>query len=407
MQSGDRVFVHGGAATPHLLLDALYGRRDELSNVELIHIHLEGDVPHTRPDFAKAFSSVSLFVGANLRNHLKGPNDYLPIFLSEIPFLFRSGLRKPSVALIHVSAKGPTGLYSLGTSVDVARSAVCSADIVIAQINQQMPYVYGDGCISEEQIDYAVIVNTPLAIAHEESSSDKDKAIGAHVASLIDDGATLQVGIGRIPNAVMHSLTSHKDLGIHTEIWGDSVLSLYKKGVITNKYKKVHPHKMVSTFLIGSKELYDFIDHNEEVLNLEVSFTNNPEVIGSNPKVVAINSAIEIDLTGQVCADSIGTKILSGVGGQIDFIYGAHLSPKGKSIIALPSITADGQSKIVATLKKGAGVVTTRAQVHYVVTEYGIASLYGKTLQERAHALIQIAHPSVREDLYKQWKERS
>jgi acyl-CoA hydrolase len=205
----------------------------------------------------------------------------------------------------------------------------------------------------------------------------------------------------------MHSLTSHKDLGIHTEIWGDSVLSLYKKGVITNKYKKVHPHKMVSTFLIGSKELYDFIDHNEEVLNLEVSFTNNPEVISSNPKVVAINSAIEIDLTGQVCADSIGTKILSGVGGQIDFIYGAHLSPKGKSIIALPSMTADGQSKIVATLKKGAGVVTTRAQVHYVVTEYGIASLYGKTLQERAHTLIQIAHPSVREDLYKQWKERS
>lgn len=407
IRSGQRIFVHGGAATPHTLLDALYERRDFLSDIELIHIHIEGDVPHTRKDFAKAFRSSNLFIGANIRGHINyKENDYLPIFLSEIPSLFQKK-RKIDVALIHVSQKGPTGLYSLGTSVDVAKAAIQTAGLVIAQINPHMPYVFGDGCIKPEDIDLAVEVNTPLIESKELLMTDEERAIGQNIASLIEDGSTLQIGIGKIPSAVALCLNGHRDLGVHTEIWSDSLLPLIHSGVINNRCKVIHPGKMVSTFLIGTKKLYDFIHNNEEILNLEVSFTNNPEVIGKNPKVVAINSAVEIDLTGQVCADSIGTKIISGVGGQIDFMHGAKLSHGGKSIIAMQSMTESGRSKIVALLQPGAGVVSTRAHIHYVVTEYGIADLYGLTLGERAKALIAIAHPSMREMLEKQWKDRS
>jgi acyl-CoA hydrolase len=407
IQSGQRVFIHGGAATPLILLHALYERKEHLRNVELIHIHLEGAIPHKNKDFIKSFRSASLFVGSNLRSSLNYEEiDYIPIFLSEIPTFFRQKKRPLDVAIIHVSPPDEHGFCSLGTSVDVAKAAVESCSMIIAQINRQMPRVFGDGLIHIDQITYGFHIDEPIFTAEPICFGDKEKKIGQHVASLIDDGATLQTGIGKIPSAVMHELTHFKNLGVHTEIWSDPMLPLIESGVINNTQKMIHPGKVVSSFIIGSKRLYDFVHNNPSIVNLDVGFTNNPEIIGKNPKVTAINSAIEIDLTGQICADSIGTHILSGVGGQIDYMRGASLSDKGKSIIAISSQTDRGQSKIVSTLKKGAGVVTTRAHIHYVVTEYGVAELYGKTLGERAKALIKIAHPNDRDELTKQWKER-
>lgn len=408
ISSGQRVFVHGGAATPLKLLDALYERRSELENVELIHIHLMGDVPHSRKDFKKSFKAANLFIGPNVRKALNYEEiDYLPCFLSEIPKLFRQKIRAVDVALIHVSPPDQHGFCTLGTSVDAARAAVDTAPLIIALINRQMPRINGDGFIHVDKIHYGVEVDFPIMEEQPPKVGDLEKKIGKYVASLIDDGATLQTGIGTIPNAVLAELVHHKNLGIHTEAWSDAHLPLIEKGVFNNSKKTIHLGKTVSTFAIGTRKLYDFIHDNPTVVQLDVAFTNNPEIIGRNPKVVAINSAVEIDLTGQVCADSIGTHIISGVGGQIDYMRGASLSKEGKAIIALPSRTHEGKSKIVNTLKTGAGVVTTRGHVHYVVTEYGIADLYGKTLRERAKALLSIAHPEDRAELEREWKERA
>lgn len=406
--SGQRVFVHGGAATPLVLLDALYEKRAQLKNVELIHIHLMGDVPHTRKEFTQSFRAANLFVGPNVRKALNyNEIDYLPCFLSEIPQLFREKKRPLDVALIHVSPPDKHGYCTLGTSVDVARSAVDSAPLIIAQINKQMPQIHGDGYVHISKISYAVEVDLPILEEKPPKMSEIETKIGRFVASLIGDGASIQIGIGNIPNAVLAELGHHKNLGIHTEVWSDTLLPLIESGVINNTKKAIHPGKIVSCFVIGTKKLYDFVHDNPSVVQLDVAFTNSPIIIAKNTNVVAINSAVEIDLTGQICADSIGTDIISGVGGQIDYMRGSCFSKGGKSIIAIPSRTRDGHSKIVNTLKKGAGVVTTRGHVHYVVTEYGIADLFGKTLSERAKALIAIAHPGDRDELEKQWNQRT
>ncbi|MCX7978387.1 MAG: hypothetical protein N2578_05230 [Bdellovibrionaceae bacterium] len=404
IRSGDRLFVHGGAATPGVLLKALVERAHELNDVEILHLHTEGPAVYARPEFSGHFRVANFFVGANMRGLLDMERvDYLPCFLSEIPTLIRSGKRKINVALISVSPPDKHGYCSLGTSVDVARAAVETAELVIAQINPRMPRVHGDGIIHKSMIHYGVAVEEELPEVKPRAQTEVEKAIGRNVAELIEDGSCLQMGIGAIPDAVLSALTNHKDLGIHTEMWSDGVLKLIESGVVNNKKKKVHRGKTVGSFVIGTRRLFDFMDDNAAVLLLESAYVNSPAVISRNPKVVAINSAVEIDLTGQVCADSIGHHVISGVGGQVDFIRGAALSEGGKPIIALPATTHQGISRIVPSLRAGAGVVTTRAHVHYVVTEYGIADLYGKTLSERAKSLIQIAHPDHREILEREW----
>lgn len=406
ISSGQRVFVHGGAATPLALLDALYERAGEIENVELIHLHLVGDIPHGRANFKKSFRAANLFVGHNARECLDYEYvDYLPYFLYEMPQLFRQRKRPADVALIHVSPPDRHGFCTLGTSVDIARAAIDTAKTIIAQINPNMPRVHGDGFIHINKIDYAIEINTPILEEKPFAVTELEINIGKNVAALIDDGATIQIGIGKIPSAVIGQLVHHKNIGIHTEVWSDTLLPLIESGVINNSQKNIHPGKTVSAFVIGTRKLYDFIHDNPAVVLLDVAYTNNPEIIGRNARVTAINSAEEIDLTGQVCADSIGPHIISGVGGQIDFVRGASISRDGKSIMAISSRTHKGESKIVSFLKRGAGVVTTRAHVHYVATEYGVTDLHGKTLGERAKSLINIAHPDDRARLEKEWAE--
>jgi len=400
IQSNHRVFIHGAAATPSVLLNALVAEAPRLTGVELIHLHTEGECKYAAPSLSSSFRVANLFVGANMRPHLDGQRiDYLPCFLSEIPSLFRSRRRPIHVALLHLSPPDQHGYCTLGTSVDVARAAVDAADILIAQINRQMPRVHGDGFVHLSQLDAYIEVDEPLHESRPRVLTSVDETIGRHVAGLIEDGSCLQVGIGSIPDAVLAQLRHHKNLGVHSEMWSDGVLSLIKSGVVTNSEKTVHPGKTVSAFVMGSRAVYDFINDNPSVVQLPSDYVNSPNVICRNKKVAAINSAVEVDLTGQVCADSIGRKIISGVGGQMDFMRGAALSAGGKPIIALPSRTKSGQSRLVPVLKSGAGVVTTRSHVHYIVTEYGVADLYGKTLYERAQALIEIAHPEDRENL--------
>jgi 4-hydroxybutyrate CoA-transferase len=404
VQSNMRIFIHGSAATPTRLIDALCTHASRLKDVELIHLHTEGNLKYLEPQYAPSFKVANLFVGGNMRSHLDYERiDYLPCFLSEIPQLFRSGKRPIDVALIQVSAPDEHGFCTLGTAVDCARSAVDNAKIVIAQINPQMPRVHGDGFIHMNRFHKYIEVNDPLPEIKYGNASENEKKIGAYIAALIEDGSTIQVGIGAIPNAVLASLQNHKHLGIHSEMWSDGVLELIKSGVVDNSRKNVHRGSTVSTFLMGTKQVYDFVHDNPSVIQLDAGYVNDPNIIARNPKVVAINSAIEIDLTGQVCADSIGSTIYSGVGGQMDFIRGAALSNGGKPIIALTSRTKHNVTRIVSRLKPGAGVVTTRAHVHNIVTEYGVVDLYGKTLNERANALIAIAHPSDRERLSKEW----
>lgn len=408
IKSGDRVFIHGGAATPMMLLDALFKRADELSNVELVSLSTLGNGVFDRSKFPGSFFLNSLFVSDNVRGIANSDGgDYIPIFLSEIPRLFESGNFPIDVALIHVSVPDAHGFCSLGTSVDITRSAVRHAKYIIAQVNKNMPRTLGDGMIHVRDIHALVKADADLPeVSYKDQINESALVIGQHCASLIEDRSTLQMGIGSIPDAVLSCLGNHKDLGIHTEMFSDGVIPLMESGVITNRFKKKHRGKIVTGFAIGSRQLYDFVNDNPEVNFLEMDYVNDTKVIRANPKVVAVNSAIEIDLTGQICADSIGTHQYSGVGGQMDFMRGAALSEGGKPIIALPSTTAKGQSKIVPFLKQGAGVVTTRAHVHYVVTEHGIAYLFGKNLRQRAEALMNIAAPEHREALDKAIFER-
>lgn len=394
IKSGDNIYIHAAACAPQALIRAMVDRSDELSGVNIYHLHTEGEAPYADESYSDSFNVNCFFIGQNVRRSVQqGRSSYIPIFLSEIPSFFRRKVLRLDVALISVSPPDKHGFCSLGVSVEATKAAVESATLVIAQVNPNMPRVHGDGVIHISEIDKMVAVPEPLPQTDQPLLTEVELAIGKNVASLIEDGSTLQMGIGSIPNAVMASLESHKDLGIHTEMFSDGILPLVERGVVNGSKKANHPGKLVSTFVMGSNKIYDFVDDNPEVMLLDCAFVNDTHIIRKNPKVIAINSAIEIDLSGQVCADSIGKNMYSGVGGQMDFIRGAALSEGGKPIIALPSITNKGYSRIVPFLKIGAGVVTTRAHIQYVVTEYGIANLYGKSLRERAKALIMIAHP--------------
>lgn len=400
IKSGDHVFIHSVAAAPQHLIRSMTARASELKGIKIYHLHTEGEAPYAAPGMESSFEINALFIGSNVREAIQsGRGSYIPVFLSEAPLLFRKNYIPLDVALITVSEPDKHGFCSLGTSVDASLAAVQSAKIVIAQINKHMPEVQGDGIIHTSNINYAINEDIPIPEIIPNPLDDVEIAIGKNIAELIEDGSTLQMGIGAIPNAVLASLTSHKDLGIHSEMFSDGIIPLVEKGVITGKKKRKHPGKIVGSFVMGSRKLYDFVDDNPGAVLLDAEYVNNTSVIRQNPKMVAINSAIEIDLTGQVCSDSIGSKMYSGVGGQMDFIRGASLSTGGKPILALPSVTKKGISRIARYLNQGAGVVTTRAHVHYVVTEYGVANLYGKSLQERAKALIDIAHPDHRERL--------
>lgn len=407
IKSHQRLFIHTAAAAPQQLIHALTHRAAELENVEIVQLHTEGDAPYAQEKYSRSFHTNALFVGPNVRRAVAhGEADYIPIFLSEVPYLFIKKILPLDVALIQVSQPDKHGFCSLGISVDASISAVQSAPLVIAQINPHMPRTHGDGLIHIREIDYAIEVDDPLPTHEPSTLGDIELAIGHHCAALIEDGATLQMGIGAIPDAVLAALTNHQDLGVHTEMFSDGIVDLVEQGIITGEKKRVHPGKIVSSFLMGSQRLYDFVDDNPLIVMIGSDYVNDTAVIRRNPKVTAINSAIEVDLTGQVVADSIGTRLFSGVGGQMDFMRGASLSPGGKPIIALPAATRRGESRIVPFLKEGAGVVTTRAHVHYIITEYGVANLYGKNLRQRARALINIAHPDHREALEQAAYER-
>lgn len=403
VKSGDRVFFQGAAMTPKILIEALVDRYIELEKVEIFQIHTEGPARYTKEPYRKSFYVNSCFAAGNVRDTINSEyGAYIPIFLSEIHLLFRKNILPLDVAFIQVSPPDKHGYCSLGVSVDITLPAIQTARKVIAQINPRVPRTHGDGIIHMSRIFAAIEVDTPIHSHDPEAPSEIEKQIGKHVAELIEDGATLQMGIGGIPNVVLNNLMNHKRLGIHTEMFSDGILPLIEKGIITGEEKEVKTGKIVTCFALGSQKLYDFIDDNPVVHFKEAAYTNDTAVIRKNPKVTAINSAIEIDLTGQVCADTIGNYQYSGVGGQMDFIRGASLSEGGKAIIAMPSVTNKGLSKIVPYLKEGAGVTTTRAHVHYIATEYGVVNLYGKNLKQRAKALISIAHPDHREMLEKE-----
>src|SRR5690554_6557787 len=407
IKSYDRVFLHGSAATPLHLINTLFKRAGELSNVELVSISTFGDIHWKEPQVTDSFYLNSLFVSANIRKWANSSHGgYIPIFLSEIPRLFSNGALPLDVAIVHVSPPDKHGYCSLGTSIDAAWTAVRKAKIVIAQVNPKMVRIHVVSSVNISKLIAMVWNETDLLWVDYNSKDEISMKIGRNVAELIEDGSTLQAGIETIPNAVLNNLTNHKDLGVHTEMFSDGVIDLVKKGVITNENKKIHPGITVTSFIAGTQELYDFVDDNPAVSFMNVAHVNDTAIIRKNPKVVAINSALEIDLTGQICADSIGTYQYSGIGGQMDFMRGASLSEGGKPIIAMPSVTAKGISKITPLLKQGAGVVTTRGHVHYVVTEYGVVNLYGKNMEQRSNLLISIAHPDHREMLERAAKER-
>lgn len=408
IQSDQRIYIHGSAHTPTYLLKHLALEAPRLQNVEIISISVYGDLHIDKPEFKDNFHFNSLFVSASLRNAVReGYADYVPVFLSDIPQLFIQKILPIDVAIVHVSEPDMHGYCSLGASVDIARSAVNTAKILIAQVSPNLPRTHGDGLIHSSRFHAMVHCDDFL---HEANFGEKVGAnelkIGEHIAGMIDDRSTLQMGIGAIPDAVLRCLMNHKDLGVHTEMCSDGIIELVEKDVINNKYKNIHPNKSVSSFALGSKRLYSYINDNPAFAFLDIDYVNDPHVIRRNDKMISINSAIEIDITGQACADSIGTYQFSGVGGQMDFMRGAAISNGGKPIIAIPSRTTKGVPRIVPTLKPGAGVVTTRAHMHYVVTEYGIAYLFGKNLRERAKALINIAHPDDREMLERSCFER-
>lgn len=400
VRSGQRVFIHSVAAAPQRLIAALTARAPELRNVELVHVHTEGAAPYAEPGMEQSFRANVFFIGPNVRKAVQeGRADFTPVFLSEVPSLFRKKILPLDVALVQVSPPDRHGFCSLGISVDVTRAAVQMASHVVAQVNPRMPRTLGDGLVHVSSFHAIVEVDEPLPENPRPTLTDVEHSIGRHVAGLVEDGATLQMGIGAIPDAVLASLGGHSRLGIHTEMFSDGLIELVERGVVTGMEKKVNIGKIVAGFVMGTRKVYDFVDDNPLVVMLDIAYVNDTAVIRRNPRVTAINSAIEVDLTGQVCADSIGERMYSGVGGQMDFIRGASLSPHGKPIMALPSVTSRGETRIVPQLKPGAGVVTTRAHVHHVVTEFGVADLYGRSLRARAMALIEIAHPSHREAL--------
>ena len=407
IRSGDRVLVQGASATPQTLLKAMTARASELRDVEVVHIHTEGFCDYAKPEYNQSFKTSCFFIGSNMRPYIQmGSAQYNPVFLSDIPVLFRNGTLPIDVVLLNVSPPDKHGYCSLGTSVDIIVGGLETAPVLIAQVNPQMPRTQGDGIVHIDRFAACVAVDEPIYEMPVGVPNEEETLIGQHIANMIEDGSTLQMGIGGIPNAVLSCLHHHRNLGVHTEMFSEGILPLIEKGVVNGSQKKVLPYKIVSGFAMGSRKLYDFMDDNPEVLMMDISFVNDTSIIRRNPKVVAINSAIAIDLTGQVCADSIGTSMFSGVGGQMDFMRGAALSPGGKAICAIQSLTGKGVSKITPTLKLGSGVVTTRAHVQYVVTEYGVAELKGKNLAQRAKALIDVAHPSVREDLDRAAHER-
>ena len=407
VKSNDHVFIHSVAGAPQHLIKALVAYSSTLQNVQLYHLHTEGVAPYLETQYAGIFELNSFFVGANARQAtMDGRADYIPIFLSEVPDVIRRRIIPINVALVTISSPDNNGYVSLGTSVDATLSAVQTADLVIAQVNKYMPRTFGDSTLHLHDFDFLVEHDELLPEAKIEPLTDNEKKIGQYIADLVPDGGTLQMGIGSIPNAVLENLTNHKHLGVHSEMFSDGLLPLLMSGVVDNSRKKLLKGRTVATFIMGSKQLYDFVNDNPSIQMKTLDYVNNIRNISKNPNVIGINSAIEIDLTGQVCADSIGAKIYSGVGGQIDFMRGASMSEGGKPIIALSSRTPKGIPKIVPYLKTGAGVVSTRANVHYVVTEYGVANLYAMSLKKRAKALIEIAHPDDRELLEKAAFER-
>ena len=408
VESGHRVFVHGSAMTPNAMMRALAHQKDRLRDVELVFISVYGPMYVDQPGMEEHFHVNTMFVSASVRESVNaGRADFIPVFLSEIPELFKRKVLPLDGAIVQVSPPDRHGYCSLGLSVDVARSAVDCARYVIAQVNPRVPRTHGDGLMHVSRFTALTMGDEPL---HEASfggeASAAEQRIGEIVAGMIEDRSTLQMGIGSIPDAVLRQLTGHKDLGVHTEMFSDGIIDLCERGVITNRYKTVHRNKTVTGFALGSRRLYDFVDDNPEFVFLDIDYVNEPAIISRNPRVVAINSAIEVDLTGQVCADSIGTLQYSGIGGQMDFMRGAALSEGGKPIVAMTSRTNKGVSRIVATLRPGAGVVTTRGHVHHIVTEYGCADLFGRNLRQRARSLIDIAHPDDRAALHQACFER-
>ncbi|MBN1265872.1 MAG: acetyl-CoA hydrolase/transferase family protein [Anaerolineales bacterium] len=407
IQSGHRVFLTGNCSVPQQLIAALVEHSRSLQDVEVVQVLTIGPAPHADPSLVGHLRINNLFIGGNVRQAVhEGRADFTPCFLSEVPLLFRNHHLPLDAALIHVSPPDEHGFCSLGVEAGLSKTPAEMAKIVIAEVNQQMPRTLGDSFIHISKIDYAVPVDYPLQELQMSEPSELSRKIGRHVASLIEDGSTLQMGIGAIPDGVLYYLEDKKDLGVHTELFSNGVMKLVQKGIITNEKRTLHPGKITAGFIIGTRELYEFVDDNPIIDLHPTEYVNDPFIIARNDRMVSINSAIEVDLTGQVCADSIGPRLYSGVGGQLDFIYGASRSKGGKPIITLPSTVTTSKnqtiSRITAQLQPGAGVVTTRNHVHYVVTEYGIAELYARSVRERAFALIQIAAPEFREDLERQ-----
>jgi acetyl-CoA hydrolase len=413
IKSGDNIVVQPGCAAPMKVLNEMVNRKDELQDVTLYHILIIGDLPYVKPGMENHFKHKAFFMGANTRGAInEGRAEFIPIFLSEVPLLFKHGHIKPDVALIHLSLPDEHGFCSYGVDVGTIKTPAEMSKIIIAQVNSEMPRTLGDSFIHVNKIDYIVEHNEPIKELHQIDPNARKELldiydkIGLNIAELIEDGSTLQMGIGAIPDAVMKYLGNKRDLGIHSEMFSDGIVDLVQRGIVSGEKKTLHPGKIIAGFVLGTKKLYDFIDNNPIIEFHPQEYVNDPFIIAKNNNMIAINSAIEVDLTGQICADSMGTKLYSGIGGQVDFIRGAVLSEGGKGIIALPSITKDGEiSRIVPTLKDGAGVVTSRADVHYVVTEYGVAMLFGKSIQERAKELINISHPKFRDELTQFAKE--
>jgi acyl-CoA hydrolase len=408
VKSKDKIYVSGNAATPLTIIKALAGRKNELRDVEVTHVLLLGDDPLSKPAMEGHFRHNSLFVGpADRKAVSEGRADYIPVFLYEIPGLFYSGIIDLDVAFLHLSPPDDYGYMSLGVECLASKAAAECAKVVVAEVNDKMPRTLGDAFLHISQVDKVVEISRELPELLIKDLTEVEEKIGSNIAKLVEDGSTIQLGIGGIPNAALKAMHDKKDLGIHTEMVSDAIIEAMEKGIVTGAKKTLHPNKAVATFIFGSKKAYEFANDNPAFEVHPVDYTNHPSIVAKNDKMVAINSAIEVDLSGQVCSDSIGTRIYSGFGGQVDFIRGAAQSKGGKPIIALPATTKDGESsKIVPYLKQGGGVVTTRADVHYVVTEYGVAYLHGKNLRQRAAALINIAAPKFREDLEKEAKKR-